>query len=58
MLTGLVGGNAAPFSAHALLSLTRIDLIDRLIDIEGYTRTQLHEHILDHVTRITAPPSD
>jgi AcrR family transcriptional regulator len=47
--------HASGYHAHALLSLTRIDLIDHLLDAERYTRPQLRRLVLDHVSQMTAP---
>jgi len=48
LLTEIVGAEASGFCAHALLSLTRADLIEHLIDTEKYTRTRLHRRIIDY----------
>ena len=55
LLVDLVGTKSSGFQAHALLSLTRIDLIEHLIDTEGYTQRQLKRLILDHVSQVTHP---
>jgi AcrR family transcriptional regulator len=47
----------AQFSAHALLSLTRIDFIEHFLFAEGHTTAELQRHILDHVDRIIGPPT-
>jgi AcrR family transcriptional regulator len=47
--------HASGYHAHALLSLTRIDLIEHLLDTEKYTRPQLQRLVLEHVSQITAP---
>jgi AcrR family transcriptional regulator len=47
----------AQFSAHALLSLTRIDFIEHFLFAEGHSTAELQQHILDHVARIIGPPS-
>jgi len=47
--------HASGYHAHALLSLTRIDLIEHLLDTEKYTRPQLQRLVLENVSQITAP---
>lgn len=49
LLAELIGADRSRFSAHALLSLTRIDLIEHLIDNEGYSRPRLERLLRDHV---------
>jgi AcrR family transcriptional regulator len=57
LLRGLLAEQADPhasgYHAHALLSLTRIDLIEHLLDTENYTRPQLQRLVLEHVSQIT-----
>jgi AcrR family transcriptional regulator len=55
LLVEVVGAKSSGFCAHALLSLTRIDLIEHLIDTEAYTPPQLQRLILDHVAQVTDP---
>jgi AcrR family transcriptional regulator len=57
LLADQVGTHASGYHAHALLSLTRIDLIEHLLDTEKYTRPQLQRLVLDHVSQITASGS-
>ena len=45
----------AQFSAHALLSLTRIDFIEHFLFTEGHTTAELQRHIVDHVARVIGP---
>jgi AcrR family transcriptional regulator len=45
----------AEFSAHALLSLTRIDFIEHFLFDEGHSTDELQRHILDHVERVIGP---
>jgi AcrR family transcriptional regulator len=47
----------AQFSAHALLSLTRIDFIEHFLFTEGHTTAELQRHILDHVARVIGSPA-
>jgi AcrR family transcriptional regulator len=58
LLTGIVGAEASGFCAHALLSLTRVDLIEHLIDSEKYTRAQLHHRVLDYASHLTEQPRE
>lgn len=55
LLVDLVGPGRSEFCAHALLSLTRVDLIAHLIDDEGYTRPELKRLMLDHVEQVIGP---
>ena len=55
LLADQVGTHASGYRAHALLSLTRIDLIEYLLDTVKYTRPQLQRLVLENVSQITAP---
>lgn len=58
LLRGLLAEQAdahtGDYRAHALLSLTRIDLIEHLLDAEEYTRRQLQRLVREHVSQVTA----
>lgn len=55
-LADIIDPADAPFSAHALLSLTRIDFIEHFLFDEGHTTAELQAHILDHVARVIGLP--
>lgn len=55
LLAELIGADRSRFFAHALLSLTRIDLIEHLIDNEGYSRPRLERLLRDHVLLASDP---
>lgn len=55
LIAELIGADPSRFCAHALLSLTRIDLIEHLIDNEGYPRPRLERLLRNHVSRATDP---
>jgi len=54
-LADIVDPANAQFSAHALLSLTRIDFIEHYLFAEGHTTAELQRHIVDHVARVIGP---
>jgi len=54
-LADIVDPANAQFSAHALLSLTRIDFIEHYLFVEGHTTAELQRHIVDHVARVIGP---
>jgi len=56
-LADIVDPADAPFSAHALLSLTRIDFIEHFLFTERHTMAELQRHILDHVARVIGHPA-
>jgi AcrR family transcriptional regulator len=55
LLTGTVAPDRAAWTAHALLSFTRIDLLDNLITTEAWTAARLRQEIQDVAGRILEP---
>jgi AcrR family transcriptional regulator len=55
LLTGLVAADRAAWTAHALLSFTRIDLLEDLITTQRWTAVHLRREIQDMAERILAP---
>lgn len=45
LLVDIVGADRATWTAHALLSLTRIDLIDHLVSADGWTAERIRRHV-------------
>jgi hypothetical protein len=60
LFTNLLAGIAAPdraaWTAHALLSYTRIDLLENLITTQRWTVARLRREIQDVAARILGPP--
>lgn len=52
LLTSITTHDRAPWTAHALLSFTRADLLDHLIAVQGWTPTRLREEIQHTASRI------
>jgi AcrR family transcriptional regulator len=52
MLAEIVAPNEAGFCAHALLSLTRIDLIDHMMAQDGYALADLKRHVRIYLHRL------
>jgi AcrR family transcriptional regulator len=55
LLTGIVTPDRATWTAHALLSYTRIDLLENLITTQPWTPTRLRQEIQDMANRILGP---
>jgi len=55
LLVDIVGAGRATWIAHALLSLARIDLIDHLVSVEGWSGPQVRRQIGDLVEQILGP---
>ena len=55
LLTGMVTEDRAEWTAHALLSFTRIDLLENLITTQGWTAARLRQEIQDVADRILGP---
>jgi AcrR family transcriptional regulator len=55
LLTGIVGADRAAWTAHALLSFTRIDLLENLITTQAWTPARLRQEIQDVADRILGP---
>jgi AcrR family transcriptional regulator len=56
LLTGIVTLDRATWTAHALLSYTRIDLLENLITTQPWTPAHLRQEIQDMAGRILGPP--
>lgn len=57
LLTGIVTPpDRAAWTAHALLSFTRIDLLENLITTQAWTAVRLRQEIQDVADRILGPP--
>jgi AcrR family transcriptional regulator len=52
LLTALTATGEAAWIAHALLSFSRIDLIEHLVTVEGWTGDEVREHVREIATRI------
>ena len=55
LLAEIVGAERAMWTGHALLSLTRIDLIGHMISVEGRSGEQLRRQIRDLAEQILGP---
>jgi AcrR family transcriptional regulator len=55
LLTGIVTPDRAAWTAHALLSYTRIDLLENLITTQPWTGARLRQEIQDVASRILGP---
>jgi AcrR family transcriptional regulator len=55
LLVDIVGAERATWIAHVLLSLARIDLIEHLVSVEGWTGPQVRRQISDLVQQILGP---
>ena len=55
LLTGTVTPDRAAWTAHALLSFTRIDLLENLITAQAWTAARLRQEIQDVADRILGP---
>ena len=55
LLAEIVGAERATWTGHALLSLTRIDLIGHMISVEGRSGEQLRRQIRDLAEQIFGP---
>jgi AcrR family transcriptional regulator len=55
LLTGIVTPDRAAWTAHALLSFTRIDLLENLIATQAWTAARLRQEIQDVAGRILGP---
>jgi hypothetical protein len=55
LLAGIVAPDRAAWTAHALLSFTRIDLLENLITTQGWTAARLRQEIHDVADRILGP---
>ena len=55
LLTGLVTPDRTAWTAHALLSYTRIDLLENLITKQRWTPTRLRQEIQETAARILGP---
>jgi hypothetical protein len=55
LLTGMVSPDRAAWTAHALLSYTRIDLLENLVATQPWTAARLRQEIQDVAGRILGP---
>lgn len=55
LLTSITTEDRAAWTAHALLSFTRIDLLENLIVVQGWTTTRLRKEIQSMAIRILEP---
>ena len=55
LLTGMVSSDRAAWTAHALLSFTRIDLLEELVTSQGWTTARLRQEVQDMAARILGP---
>ncbi|WP_216901918.1 TetR/AcrR family transcriptional regulator [Nocardia alni] len=55
LLTGIVAPDRAAWTAHALLSFTRIDLLENLITTQRWPAARLRREIQDMADRILGP---
>ena len=55
LLTGIVTPDRTAWTAHALLSFTRIDLLENLISTQAWTTARLRREIRDVADRILGP---
>ncbi|MDX6741530.1 helix-turn-helix domain-containing protein [Actinocorallia sp. A-T 12471] len=58
LLTDLTGRERAAWTAHALLSFTRIDLLERLLADQPWTPERLRQEIQDVAAGILGPAQD
>jgi len=56
LLTSVIAPDHAAWTAHALLSFTRIDLLEKLITTQAWTAARLRQEIQDVAGRILGPP--
>lgn len=52
LLVDIVGADRATWTAHVLLSLARIDLIEHLVSVDGWTGPHARREIRDLVEQI------
>ena len=57
LLAEIVAPEEAGFCAHALLSLTRIDLIDHMLTQDGLTLADLKRHVRNYLHRLIRHPT-
>lgn len=55
LLTGIVGADQGVWTAHALMSLTRIDLLDHLVSVEHWSIRRLRAQLRAFVARALGP---
>jgi hypothetical protein len=55
LLAGIVGADRADWTAHALLSATRADLIDHLLSAEGWSGERVREQLGRFVDQVLGP---
>lgn len=55
LLTGLVGADTVVLTAHALLSLTRIDFLDHLVSVERWSLRRVRLQLRAFVERALGP---
>jgi AcrR family transcriptional regulator len=55
LLLEIVGAERSAWTAHALLSATRVDLIDHLLSVEGWTGQHIRRQLADYVDRLLGP---
>jgi AcrR family transcriptional regulator len=55
LLVDIMGPERASWTAHALLSLARIDLIDHMVSAEGWTDLQVRHQVGNLVEQILGP---
>jgi AcrR family transcriptional regulator len=58
LLAGIVGADRATWTAHVLLSLTRIDLIEHLVSAEGWTGPHVRRQIRNLAGQILGPETE
>lgn len=58
LLAEIVGAERAAWTAHALLSLIRIDLIGHMLSVEGRSGQQLRRQIRDLAEQILGPDAE
>jgi AcrR family transcriptional regulator len=56
LLAGVVNAGSEAWTAHALLSYTRIDLLENMITTQGWTPARLRGQIRDTAEKILGPP--
>jgi hypothetical protein len=56
LLSGIVTADRAAWTAHALLSYTRIDLLENVMTTQQWTAARLRREIQDVADRILGPP--
>ncbi len=57
LLVDIVGAHRAVWTAHALLSATRVDLIDHLLSVEGWSGQRVRRQLTLFVDRVLGPES-